>query len=67
MLSRNTLSIVAWPGSVLYAGFLSWRTILSAIIARSAELNAWKELTEPVDDEPDEQNDETKEKEAATV
>ena len=38
-----------------------------AIAARSAELNAWKELTEPVDDEPDEQNDETKEKEAATV
>ena len=32
-----------------------------AIAARSAE------LTEPVDDEPDEQNDETKEKEAATV
>ena len=39
----------------------------AAIAARSAELNAWKELTEPVDDEPDEQNDETKEKEAATV
>ena len=38
-----------------------------AIAARSAELNAWKDLTEPVDDEPDEQNDETKEKEAATV
>lgn len=38
-----------------------------AIAARSAELNAWKELTEPVDDEPDEQNDETKEREAATV
>ena len=38
-----------------------------AIAARSAELNAWKELTEPVDDEPDGQNDETKEKEAATV
>ena len=38
-----------------------------AIAARSAELNAWKELTEPVDDEPDEQNNETKEKEAATV
>ena len=38
-----------------------------AIAARSAELNAWKELTEPVDDEPDEQNDETKEKEAVTV
>ena len=38
-----------------------------AIAARSAELNAWKELTEPVDDEPDEQNEETKEKEAATV
>ena len=38
-----------------------------AIAARSAELNAWKELTEPVDDKPDEQNDETKEKEAATV
>ena len=38
-----------------------------AIAARSAELNAWKELTEPVDNEPDEQNDETKEKEAATV
>jgi cell division transport system ATP-binding protein len=38
-----------------------------AIAARSAERNAWKELTEPVDDEPDEQNDETKEKEAATV
>ena len=38
-----------------------------AIAARSAELNTWKELTEPVDDEPDEQNDETKEKEAATV
>ena len=38
-----------------------------AIAARSAELDAWKELTGPVDDEPDEQNDETKEKEAATV
>ena len=38
-----------------------------AIAARSAELNAWKELPEPVDNEPDEQNDETKEKEAATV
>ena len=38
-----------------------------AIAARSAELNAWKDLTEPVDDEPDEQTDETKEKEAATV
>ena len=33
-----------------------------AIAARSAELNAWKDLTEPVDDEPDEQNDETKER-----
>ena len=29
-----------------------------AIAARSAELNAWKDLTEPVDDEPDEQTDE---------
>ena len=38
-----------------------------AIAARSAELNAWKELTEPVDEEQDEQNDETKEQEAATV
>ena len=38
-----------------------------AIAARSAASGEWTELTEPVDDEPDEQNNETKEKEAATV
>ena len=38
-----------------------------AIAARSAASGEWTELTEPVDDEPDAQNDETKEKEAATV
>jgi CTP:molybdopterin cytidylyltransferase MocA len=68
VLQTSCDALAAHPavtGLVLVCG--GNRTECEAIAARSAELNAWKELTEPVDDEPDEQNDETKEKEAATV